>query len=409
MAMRGMAIALLALLLGTGCVPPAGSAAASPSASPSPVAQPTDFLRYEGAYRTSDGLVLLVNGHGHLLNLEDSSFRQLYATAAADHFTIGPAFAVPSPRQADVTFHLAGDRADQLTLTPVAGARLTATRLVFKQTQVRVPAAGATLAATVTEPLTPGPHPGIVIVHGSGFGPRIDYGIWVGLYATLGLTVIAYDKRGNGASTGQYPGEFASNDALNTYAADAATMLRFLASWPAVDPRRVGFHGGSQGGWTVPLAMARFHAPAAFALIAAGPAVSVDQQSLWSSLSNDSTTLPTVSPSDADAQVRAVEGSGYDPRPLLATIGQPFLWFNGAADRQVPTTVNAEILRSLHHANWEIDVLAGADHGLFQNPGGLEPDQPHATNLVAGLCDLLASWLEQNAGAPQTNSCGSTP
>jgi dienelactone hydrolase len=407
--MRGMAIALLALLLGTGCVPPASSTPESPSASPSPVTQPADFLRYVGAYRTSDGLVLLVNGHGHLLNLEDSAFRQLYATAVADHFTIGPAFAVPSPRHAEVTFHLAGDRADRLTLTPIVGARLNATRLLFKQTEVRVAAAGATLAATVTEPLTPGPHPGIVIVHGSGLGPRIDYGIWVGLYATLGLTVIAYDKRGNGASTGQYPGEFATNDTLNTYAADAATMLRFLAAWPGVDATRVGFHGGSQGGWTVPLAMARFQAPAAFALIASGPAVSVDQQALWASFSNDSTTLPTVSPSDADAQVRAVHGSGYDPRPVLAAIRQPFLWFNGAIDRQVPTTVNAEILRSLHHANWDIDVLPGVDHGLFQNLDGLEPDQPRATNLAAGLCDLLASWLEQHAGAPPTNSCRRTP
>jgi dienelactone hydrolase len=405
-----MAVAFLALaLLGTGCVSPAGPTAATPSASSSPPAQPADFLRYEGAYRTTDGLILVVNGHGHMLNLEDSSFRQLYATTVADQFTIGRAFGVPSPKQADITFHLAGDRADRLTLIPVAGARLNATRLLFKQTELRVPAEGATLAATMTEPLTPGPHPGIVVVHGSGFGPRIDYGIWVGLYATLGLTVIAYDKRGNGASTGQYPGEFASNDALNTYAADAATMLRFLAAWPGVDSRRVGFHGGSQGGWTVPLAMARFQAPAAFALIASGPAVSVDQQSLWASLSNDSTTLPTVSPSDADAQVRALQSSGYDPRPILATIRQPFLWFNGAVDRQVPTTVNAEILRSVHHSNWDIDVLPGVDHGLFLNASGLEPDQPRATNLAPGLCDLLAGWLEQHAGAPHTDSCRRTP
>jgi len=404
-----MAIALLALLLGNGCVAPAGSTAVSPSALLSPAPQPADFLRYEGAYRTTDGLTLVVNGHGHLLNLEDSSFRQLYATTVTDRFTARRAFAVPSPKQADVSFHVAGDRADRLTVTPVAGARINATRLQFKQTDVRVPAEGATLAATVTEPLTPGLHPGIVVVHGSGFGPRIDYGIWVGLYATLGLTVIAYDKRGNGASTGQYPGEFASNDALNIYAADAATMLRFLASWPGVDPRRVGFHGGSQGGWTVPLAMTRFKAPAAFALIASGPAVSVDQQSLWASLTNDSTTLPTVSPSDADAQVRAVQGSCYDPRPVLAAIKQPFLWFNGAVDRQVPTTINAEILRSLHHTNWDIDVLPGVDHGLFQNASGLEPDQPHATNLAPGLCELLAGWLEQHAGAPASNSCRRTP
>jgi hypothetical protein len=39
------------------------------------------------------------------------------------------------------------------------------------------------------------------------------------------------------------------------------------------------------------------------------------------------------------------------------------LWANGAVDRQVPTAVNAEILRSLHHSNWDIEILAGVTTG----------------------------------------------
>jgi dienelactone hydrolase len=73
------------------------------------------------------------------------------------------------------------------------------------------------------------------------------------------------------------------------------------------------------------------------------------------------------------------------------------LWFNGAVDHQVPTTVNAEILRSLHQANWEIDIAPGVDHGLFENPSGLEPDEPKASKLAAGLWDKIATWLSQNA------------
>lgn len=74
------------------------------------------------------------------------------------------------------------------------------------------------------------------------------------------------------------------------------------------------------------------------------------------------------------------------------------LWANGSVDRQVPTTVNAEILRGLHHPNWDIEVLPGVDHGLFENPGGLEPDQPKATRLATGLRDLLAAWLARTVG-----------
>jgi len=254
------------------------------------------------------------------------------------------------------------------------------------------------LAGTITEPLTPAPHPGIVIVHGSEPGQRIDYGVWVGFYASLGLSVLAYDKRGNGASTGTYPGEFPSDSNLAIYAEDAATVLRFLAVWPGTDPKRVGFHGGSQGGWTVPLAIARHQAPAAFAILVSGPAVSVDQQGVWADFSASSRILPSASPEAMDAAVRATTTSGYVPATVLATLRQPMLWANGAVDRQVPTTVNAEILRSLHHSNWDIEILPGVDHGLFENPSGLEPDEAKATKLASGFWDLIAAWLARTVG-----------
>ena len=381
---------MVALLLLNGCAP-TSPAQASPS--PAPSIQIANFERYAGAFRSADGVTYVVNGHGHLLNLRDSAFRQLYPTATPDRFTVGRAFAIPSPKQADVSFRMSGVRADQLTITGLAASRVVAQRLQFKETEVRVPATDATLAATITEPLTPGLHPGIVIVHGSGPGPRIDYGIWVGLYASLGLTVLAYDKRGNGSSTGKYPGEYPSDAALEIYATDAAATLGFLASWPTVDPKRVGFHGGSQGGWVVPLAIARHQAAAAFAVLVSCPAVTVDQQGDWADFSAGSTILPSASPEAMDAAVRATQSSGYVPATVLATIRQPMLWANGAVDRQVPTTVNAEILRSLHHPNWDIEILPGVDHGLFENSSGLEPDDAKATRLASGLGDLVATWL----------------
>ena len=392
---REAAVAALLLVLG-GCAP---TSTAEGSPSPGPSIQIASFERYVGAYRTSDRVTYIVNGHGHLLNLQDSTFRQLYPTSIQDRFTIGRAFAVPTPKEAGVTFRMVGARADQLTLKPVKGTPVIGDRLQFKETEVQIPTTGgAVLAGTVTEPLTSGRHPGIAIIHGSGPGPRIDYGIWVGLYASLGLTVLAYDKRGNGSSTGRYPGEFASDAALEIYATDAAATLRFLASWPTVDPRRVGFHGGSQGGWVASLAIARHQAPAAFAVLVSCPAVSVDQQGVWADFSAGSTTLPSASPEAMDAAVRATESSGYVPATVLATIRQPMLWVNGAVDRQVPTTVNAEILRSLHHSNWDIEILPSVDHGLFENSSGLEPDDAKATKLASGLGDLIATWLARTVG-----------
>jgi hypothetical protein len=393
--MKGMGGALAVLMVVGGCT---ATTTAAPAPSPTMQPLPADFERYVGAYRAADGTIFVINGHGHLLNLRDSTFRQLYPTATPDRLMTGRAFAVPVPTQADVRFRMAGNRADQFTMTRAGLLDISANRLLFKETDVRVPVNGAVLAATITEPLTEAPHPGIVIVHGSGLGPRIDYGIWVGLYASLGLTVLAYDKRGNGQSTGTYPGEFPTEDNLNIYAADAAAVLRYLATWPGVDPKRVGFHGGSQGGWTVPLAIRRFGAPAAFALLASAPAVSVEQQGLWAGLAGSSATVPALTP-DVETQLRGVQAT-YDPGPALAAMRQPALWYNGSADRTVPTEFNAELLRSFHHANWDIEILPGVDHGLFDNPSGLESNELSATRLASGLWDRIAAWLHSNAGTP---------
>jgi uncharacterized protein len=396
-AMRRVLLALATMAAVSSCTAAASWTGPRPSASPPSVTP--DLGRYVGAYRTSDDGIWVLNASGHLLSLRDSTFRRLYPTATVDRFTVGPAFAIPAPTQANVSFHLNGAQADAMTITPIHGQAVAARRLPFTETEVRIPAQGATLAGTITEPLTAGPHPGIVIVHGSEPGERFYYGVWVGLYASLGLTVLAYDKRGHGESTGTYPGEYASGRALDVYASDASVALRFLAAWPGVDARRVGFHGGSQGGWTVPLAIDRYQAPAAFAMLFSAPAVTVDQQDVWAGFSNGSRTMPSASSSAMDAAVRAAPTTGYDPRPVLARVIQPILWVNGGVDRQVPTTVNTEVLRSYHRPNWDIEVLPGVDHGLFENPSGLEPDEAKATMLARGIWDVIATWLARTAGS----------
>ncbi|HSM36204.1 MAG TPA: alpha/beta hydrolase [Longimicrobiales bacterium] len=120
---------------------------------------------------------------------------------------------------------------------------------VFPHTSrpVKFPSAdGTELLGRLLLPDCDGPHPAIVMVHGSG--PANRYG---GVFHTFllqrGVAVLAYDKRGYtpDADAWREPDFAAMSD-------DAAAAVEFAAALPEVDAARVGLWGSSQGGWTVP-------------------------------------------------------------------------------------------------------------------------------------------------------------
>jgi dienelactone hydrolase len=339
---------------------------------------------YFGSYRASDGDILVIARLGWFFDMGDATYRTIYATRSPAEFTIGNRFLQPVPKFADLAF-----ASGTLTVTDSAGKRV-ATRIAYKQTDVAISASGSQLAGTITEPLGAGPHPGIVIVHGSEPGQRYFYDIWVGVYASMGLAVLTYDKRGNGASTGRYPGEFPTTAALTIYADDAAAALAFLARWQGMDPKHVGFHGGSQGGWTVPLSISR-HPLAAFDVLASGPATTVDQTDMWAAFSDGGAVMPTESLADMQAQVRATN-TGYDPAPALRALTVPTLWLLGTNDRTVPTAICVEILNAMHKPNFTVHMLP-TGHGLLVNPTGLAADDERSPGLAPDLVPTLKSWI----------------
>jgi len=375
--------AVLAVLL-AGCGTGAPAVTVPPAAATEAALTP-----YFGSYSMSDGDILVIARLGWFFDLKDATYRAIYATGSATHFTIGPRFQEPVPKFADLVFD-----ANKLTVSESKRMRL-GRRVEYKQTDVSIPAAGAQLAATITEPLSAGPHPGIVVVHGAERGERGErhfYDVWVGIYASLGLAVLTYDKRGGGSSTGTYPGEFPTPAALQIYADDAAAVRDFLARWPGVDPKRVGFHGGSQGGWTVPLAMSR-HPGAAFAVLVSAPATTVDQTDLWSGFSGGGAEMPAESTDQMLAAVRASH-SGYDPAPALQSLTAPVLWLLGANDRTVPTSVCLEILASMHKPNFTVQMLPSG-HGLLVNSTGLLSDDARSPSLAPELVPTIRQWMER--------------
>jgi hypothetical protein len=171
------------------------------------------------------------------------------------------------------------DRPDGVTVAfsgcpsrEISFGKLPGHRIDFDVTEAIFEGHGVKLAGRLVLPKGRGPVPIVILVHGAERDAARDFYALQRMLPAEGVGAFVYDKRGTGASGGQYSQDF------ELLADDAVAMgeARRIAGSRA---GRVGYQGGSQGGWIVPLALNR--APADFGIVSFGLAVSVideDQQ-----------------------------------------------------------------------------------------------------------------------------------
>ena len=106
-----------------------------------------------------------------------------------------------------------------------------------------------------------------VLVHGAEHESARDSYALQRLLPAENVGVFVYDKRGTGASKGKYTQDF------DTLADDAVAAMREAKRIADARCARIGYQGGSQGGWVAPLAATR--APVDFVIVSFGLAVSV--------------------------------------------------------------------------------------------------------------------------------------
>jgi uncharacterized protein len=304
-------------------------------------------------------------------------------------------------------------RSGEIRFDAIAGKR---TPLL--QVDTRFQGSGVVLAGRLTLPPGQARVPLVVLIHGAEHSSALEDYALQRQFASAGIGVFAYDKRGTGASGGRYSQNYL------TLATDAILAMREARRLAGARAGRVGYQGGSQGGWVAPLA-ARIE-PVDFVIVSFGLAVSVldeDREAIAFDMERagfgpeikakamevaDATaTIVASNFTDGFEQLEAVkrkygqepwfrsvrgnftayllasstetsrkegpillEGipAQYDPMPVLANLEVPQLWILGGQDRDAPPAQTIRRLAALRKAGRPITtaVFPEADHGMYE-------------------------------------------
>ena len=313
-------------------------------------------------------------------------------------------------------------------------------RAVALDTIVFRSADGTQLEGTLHRPLTAGPHPAVVFIHGSGPGTREDFVYLADRFVRQGIAAFAYDKRGSGRSRGDLT--FGSYTLL---ADDVEAAVNALASRSAVvDADRIAICGISEGGWVAPIVASRpgSRVAAVVGVVASGGTYAVNalyqnelrlrgrnateaqiaeyrrltglvndhvrargasesgalQRALDAAYAAgwaDATDLPRRVPVGRDLDRMRWRVIDYDPRPLWEKVRVPTMLVLGGRDRNAnPVEAESVIPAALRRGgNQAVSVVVYRDatHDLMIEP---EPGKPfHFPSPPAGYPDTLATWL----------------
>jgi uncharacterized protein len=310
------------------------------------------------------------------------------------------------------------------------------------------------LVGNVTLPKSAGRHPAVILIHGCcGTIPTRDFGYWSAYFAHHGFAVLAFDRRGGGASTGD------ANATYEELAGDVLAGLNMLQARPDIDSDHIGLYGMSNGGYVAPLAAVRSGGQVAFVAVRSGSARSVggnidyevgndlrsqgfDESAVdravairrrvtdfvvqrpeispaaWDSLKAEVTAIadepwfgwsrvawvPLISVSDPDGRAYLAtlrSAWEYDPMPYWRQVRVPIYIMLGALDRSVPSQETASALRSVfssvEYPDATVRLFPNGDHGLLVAAGGHEGriEPYYVPDFQAGLVD----WLRSHASS----------
>ncbi len=235
---------------------------------------------------------------------------------------------------------------------------------------IPIPSGDITLAAQLELPSGPGPHPILVVVHGSGKVERGQFTCEASPWLERGVGLLCYDKRGVGQSTGSYSnvGPGSSHKVFPILAGDVVAVVEYVAGRPEIDADRIGLIGGSQAGWLMPLA-ASLSDEIDFIISISGATSSVGISDRFDAIAERG-----LSEEEIEADLASYDGTlGFDPRPVLEELDIPVLWLYGGRDESNPTVNDIAIIEEIvaeHGSDFTIEFFPNADHEFFDADTG---------------------------------------
>ena len=232
---------------------------------------------------------------------------------------------------------------------------------------------GVTLRGTLYLP-NKTPFAAIVWVDGAGETNR-NLGLGQ-FFAHRGLASLTYDKRGVGESGGIYAGpQVGTNNVslenLRLLASDAAAALQSVRHDKMLRGVPLGFIGGSQAGWIIPLAALK-NRSARFMVLWSGAVETTHEDVLFEQLALPDPTFWDHHTHDGVQTILSntedhIAWPSFDPRDALSRLNIPGLWIFGGRDRNVDVDRSIARLTELivaGHANYSYRMFPEYDHGL---------------------------------------------
>lgn len=312
------------------------------------------------------------------------------------------------------------------------------------------------LAGTLTLPHSKGPHPAVILVHGSGpftrdsemFGHKLFH-VWADHLTRQGIAVLRFDKRGAGASTGVH-----HTSTVENFAADVLAGVELLKKHREINPKQIGLVGHSEGGMTALIAAANSQ-DIAYAVLMAAPCVNWEelvfaQESAFQRVDGASEEfiaknrllreqifaiirkeknqaiaegqmrstltayLESLSPSERqiaeayygplESQVRLLNSASFrynfahDPLIHLTKINIPLLALNGTLDRVVSPEQNLKrlenILQEIGYKDYRTQELPNLNHS-FQTcqTGSLKECALIEETTAPDVLNIISSWI----------------